>query len=210
MVQTRKKRQQTKTKSRAKRSRSKRVFKKADFYSGDGFMTSVWGPPQWHMLHTISFNYPNQPTEDDKRYYRDFILSLTHVLPCKVCRRNFKTNLEQLPLSISDMQNRESFSRYIYRMHELVNKMLHKKSSLSYCDVRERYEHFRARCTASPPIVFKHGKSKTRRNSKSSYKHENGCTVPLYGTKSRCILNIVPQGGDEQSIQIDKKCTMRR
>jgi hypothetical protein len=43
------------------------------------------------------------------------------------------------------MKNRESFSRYVYELHELVNKMLNKKSGLKYCDVRERYEHFRAR-----------------------------------------------------------------
>ena len=43
------------------------------------------------------------------------------------------------------MKNRFTFSKYIYDLHEIVNKMLKKKSNLSYCDVRERYEHFRAR-----------------------------------------------------------------
>jgi hypothetical protein len=37
-----------------------RVFKKGDFYSGDGFLTSVWGPAIWHSLHIISFNYQKQ------------------------------------------------------------------------------------------------------------------------------------------------------
>ena len=33
-----------------------RTFKKRDFQSGDGMLTSVWGPSLWHYLHTLSFN----------------------------------------------------------------------------------------------------------------------------------------------------------
>ena len=32
------------------------LFKK-DYLSGDGMLTSVWGPSLWHYLHTMSFNY---------------------------------------------------------------------------------------------------------------------------------------------------------
>lgn len=200
------------TKTRKNRStityktKKHRVFKNGDFYSGDGFLTNVWGPAQWHMLHTISFNYPVKPTEDQKKQYRDYILSLQNVLPCGACRTNLKTNLKHMPLKMSDMKSRDTFSRYIYNLHELVNKMLKKKSNLSYCDVRERYEHFRARCVDEKPKVFyKLLKYKTRKNKK-----EKGCTEPLYGKKARCILNIVPQDEKGQSIQIDKKCMKHR
>ena len=50
------------------------------------------------------------------------------------------------------MENRDKFSRYLYNLHEVINKMLHKKSNLSYDDVRERYEHFRARCVTPSRI----------------------------------------------------------
>jgi hypothetical protein len=82
--------------------------------------------------------------------------------------------------------------------------MLKKKSNLTYCDVRERYEHFRSRCVDEKPKVFKYSEIKTRKN------REKGCTEPLYGKKARCILNIVPQNEKGQSIQIDKKCMKRR
>ena len=52
------------------------------------------------------------------------------------------------------MKSRDTFSRYIYKLHETVNKLLGKKSGLSYCDVRERYEHFRSRCTDEKPKIF--------------------------------------------------------
>ena len=129
------------------RKNQTRVFKNSDYTSGDGMVTSIWGPPLWHYLHTMSFNYPVNPTKEDKKYYMDFILNLVYVLPCKFCRLNLKTNLKQLPLTKFNMTNRETFSKYVYNLHELVNKMLKKKSNLTYCDVRERYEHFRSRCT---------------------------------------------------------------
>ena len=191
------------------KTKKKRVFKKGDFYSGDGFLTSVWGPAIWHSLHTISFNYPVNPSLQDKKNYRDYVLSLQNVLPCGACRKNLKTNLKYNPLTMKQMKSRDTFSRYIYNLHEIVNKMLKKKSNLSYCDVRERYEHFRARCVDEKPKVFcnpvKYSEIKTKKNNK-----EKGCTEPLYGKKARCILNIVPQEEKGQSIQIDKKCIKHR
>ena len=184
----------------------KRVFKKGDYNSGDGMLVSVWGPSMWHALHTISFNYPVHPTIEEKQKYRDFVVNLQYVLPCKYCRINLKTNLKQMPLTMSEMKNRETFSRYIYQLHELVNRMLHKKSALSYCDVRERYEHFRSRCTEEKPTIFTY-QPKTRKNRKPK---EKGCTEPLYGKKSKCVIKIVPQDAPEETFQMDKKCIKTR
>ena len=182
----------------------KRVFTKKDYNANDGMLTSSWGPAIWHYLHMMSFNYPVEPTPEDKKHYRDFILSLRYVLPCKYCRMNLKTNFRQLPLTMESMKNRETFSRYIYDLHELINKMLHKKSNLTYCDVRERYEHFRARCTEEKPKLFKFTKIQTRK------KKEKGYTEPLYGKKSKCVINIVPQESKVETFKMDKKCIKKR
>ena len=178
----------------------KRTFSRKDYMSGDGMLTSVWGPAAWHLLHTISFNYPINPTEENKKQYKYFIESLGDVLPCKYCRMNLKNNLKAHPIKPCHMKNRDSFSRYIYNLHEIVNKMLGKKSGLSYCDVRERYEHFRARCTQNDaPKIFKF--NTTRKNRK-----EKGCTEPLYGKKAKCIIQIVPQENRKPSFTVDDKC----
>ena len=187
-------------------TRKKRIFKKKDFISGDGMLTSVWGPSMWHYLHTMSFNYPVNPTEDDKKNYMNFILMLEKVLPCKYCRMNLTTNFKNLPLTMAIMKSRETFSRYIYDLHELVNTMLKKKSGLSYCDVRERYEHFRARCVEEKPTIFKVLKAKTLKKKQS----EKGCTEPLYGKKSKCIIKIVPQDEKTDTFQVDNKCLKKR
>jgi len=166
----------------------KKTFEKNDFSSGEGFQTSIWGPLIWTALHIISFNYPVNPSLENKKHYKDFIYSLRYILPCKYCRINLTKNLKQKPLLMCHMKNRETFSRYIYELHELVNKMLDKKSNLTYCDVRERYEHFRARCTEEKPKIFNFHKVKQTRKKK-----EKGCTEPLYGKKSKCVINIVPK-----------------
>ena len=75
-------------KTKKKSSSSSYVFTKNDYNSGDGMLTSVWGPPMWHFLHTMSFNYPVNPSAEDKKHYSDFVYSLRYVLPCKYCRIN--------------------------------------------------------------------------------------------------------------------------
>ena len=148
----------------------------------------------------MSFNYPVEPTEEDKKHYRDFMLNLQYVLPCKYCRMNLTNNYKTKPLDMCHMKNRDTFSRYIYELHENVNKMLNKKSNLTYCDVRERYEHFRARCVEEKPKIFNFKRTKTEK------KKEKGCTEPLYGKKSKCVINIVPQEDKSATLNIDKKC----
>lgn len=183
----------------------KRVFSKKNYNAGDGMLTSVWGPPMWLYLHTMSFNYPVHPSLKDKKHYKDFIVNLQYVLPCKYCRINLANNFKNKPIQMCDMANRETFSRYVYELHELVNKMLKKKSHLTYCQVRERYENFRSRCTEEKPRVFTFKKSKTLKNKK-----EEGCTEPLYGKKSKCVINIVPQEDRSATFQMDKKCIKTR
>lgn len=179
-------------KMRLHRTREKTpVFHADDFQSNDGMLTTIWGPPMWHYLHTMSFNYPVKPSKKDKKAYRDFVLNLQNVLPCGKCRENLKHNFKRLPLSVSKMKNRETFSKYIFDLHELINKMLHKNSGLTYEQVRERYEHFRSRC------------GKTRKLKK---KKEKGCTEPLTGEKSKCVLNIVPRKEKVDTFNMDKKC----
>lgn len=177
--------------------KNKRVFTEEDYNSGDGMLTHVWGPSLWHSLHVISFNYPIEPTIQQKQQYLSFMKSVGTVLPCRYCRDNFKKNLKAVPLTMSTMKNRHTFSLWLYNLHEEINKMLGKKSGLSYEDVRDRYEHFRARCL------------KPRKTKKKS-KLEKGCTNPLYGVKSKCVINIVPRTKRCKSFKIDKTCKFKK
>lgn len=171
-------------------------------------LTSVWGPGMWHYLHTMSFNYPVRPCNEDKRHYMEFVKSLVYVLPCGKCRKNLRKNFKRLPITMKAMESRDTFSRYIYELHEVVNKMLGKTSGLTFEEVRERYEHFRARCATSMTEKSMTEKSSNQRKCtlKQKKAKESGCTEPLYGEKSKCILQIVPQTEKCETLQIDNKC----
>ena len=187
-----------------------RAFTKKDFHSGDGMLTTVWGPSMWHFMHTMSFNYPVSPTQEQKKDYMDFILNLRNVLPCKYCRMNLTNNLATRPLKMCHMESRDTFSRFIYDLHETVNKLLGKKSGLSYCDVRERYEHFRSRCTQDAPKVFNFREFYRGKMGKKSREHEKGCTEPLYGKKAKCVISIVPQEVKVPTFSVDDQCIKKR
>lgn len=171
----------------------KKTYTQEDYSSSDGMLTSIWGPTLWHFLHTISFNYPINPTKNDKKNYKDFILSLQNILPCKYCRINLKKNIKTLPLNNLALKNRDSFSKYVYNLHDLVNKMLGKKSNVTYEEIRDRYENFRARCL-----------------NDNNIKNEIGCVKPFYGKKAKCVLSFVPANKRCKTIKIDKKVIKRK
>jgi len=150
-------------------------------------LTSIWGPPLWHTLHIMSFNYPVHPTEATKANYRGFILSLQHVLPCGKCRENIVRNLEEMPLSDADLANRDAFSRLVHALHDHINKMLSKPPGPSYTAVRDRYEAFRARCSKPAP-------------------GEKGCTRAARGRKAKCVMRIVPHDDTCATFKVDRRC----
>ena len=98
-----------------------------------------------------------------------------------------------MKLNKSVFKNRDSLSKWVYLLHEEVNKMLAKKSNLSYQEVKDRYENFRARCLEN-----------------TNSKKESGCTKSLYGIKGKCVLNIVPKNTKCNSINIDPRCEIKK
>ena len=184
----------------------KNPFNENDFNSGDGMLTSVWGPSLWHSLHTISFNYPVKPSKIEKKNYFDFFMSLKNILPCGYCRKNYVKNIKTIPLTMNSMKNRESFSKWLYELHEEINRMLGKKSNLSYEDVKLRYEMFRSRCLGKDSDK----KKKSSIKNKNSKVKEKGCVKPLYGKKSKCVISIVPKNTKCKTFNIDKQCILKK
>jgi hypothetical protein len=174
----------------------KSEFTEEEFNSNDGMMTNIWGPAMWHFLHTMSFNYPVHPTPKQKKHYRSFIDNLKHILPCGKCRTNLLNNFTVLPLLDVHLQGRESFSRYIFELHNIINKMLCKRIVITYDEVREKYENFRARCsTQRKKEKICHSTTRRDRTVKKKKKNipEKGCVIPYNGVKQKCILRIVPE-----------------
>jgi len=82
----------------------------------------IWGPHVWKALHLISFAYPNDPTEKQKKTYKSFFETFYGVLPCSICSNNYKKHLEEIPLTNDVMKNRDSLVKWVIDIHNLVNK----------------------------------------------------------------------------------------
>ena len=88
--------------------------------------------------------------------------------------------------------------------------MLNKKSGLKFEQVRERYEHFRSRCTIDLAAAKKVVKLVKKKKNKTKKKKEKGCVEPLYGKKSKCVIKIVPKDKKVPTFQMDEKCKKKR
>lgn len=176
----------------------KALYDEKHYASNDGFSVNIWGKLLWNFLHIISFNYPNEPTEQDKDNYNNFILSLQYVLPCKACRENLKKNLELVGYGRECLENRKAFSMFIYRLHNCVNKMLGKECPITYEEVRDRYEAFRARCVDGVPTILKNTNI------------EKGCLDPLIGIKSKTVIQVVPLEAKKEAFKVDPRCIPKK
>ena len=185
----------------------KYTFNKEDYKSDNGMITYTWGPLLWHFLHMMSFNYPTSPENYNiKNKYKSgfiqnayylFIRLLQYILPCGACRDNLVNNLHSLKFKENKnkiLKNRESFSRFVYELHETVNTMLGKQSNLKYEDIRDFYEHFRAYC---PKNTNGHGGCvKLQHNSEER-------------VKPKVIIYFVPFTKKINTTKIHKKCRIR-
>lgn len=100
--------------------------------------TEFFGPNLWKVMHAISFTYPENPTQEQVQQYKDFFQSLAPVIPCPGCGVHYKNYLEEHPLQLS---NTESLSRWVYDLHDTVNKR-NKKPSPSYEEIKNDYAVF--------------------------------------------------------------------
>lgn len=87
--------------------------------------SEIWGPHAWFFLHTISFQYPDNPTQEQKIQHAYFFNSLSTVLPCGVCCQHFKTFIKQYPIKNS-LGNKQQLIEWVLNCHNNVNKINNK------------------------------------------------------------------------------------
>ena len=51
---------------------------------------NIWGPHAWFFLHTVALMYPEQPNELEKQHYLNFFKNIGNILPCYICRENYR------------------------------------------------------------------------------------------------------------------------
>ena len=117
----------------------------------DGYSQEVFGPMFWTIMHMVAHNFP--VLEDDRsnatvaKKYMRFFKSIGDVLPCRSCREHFKKRISGKTCTRLDdkvFQNRTTLARWVWRLHNCVNRDLGKPvvsfedSSHMYNEVRRR------------------------------------------------------------------------
>lgn len=82
---------------------------------------TIWGPPMWFVMHSITFNYPEKPTAVERRIHRDFFHNIAHVLPCSVCRNHFEHVLREYPIE-PHLDTRASLVQWLVDVHNIANE----------------------------------------------------------------------------------------
>ncbi len=99
----------------------------------------VWGPHGWYFLHSITLAYPDNPTDDDKTYHKNFFESLKNILPCEKCRNHYDQTLTTYPIE-NHLENKESLFKWLVDIHNRVN-IDNNKREYSYDEVTKLYEN---------------------------------------------------------------------
>ena len=103
-----------------------------------------WGANAWEFLHTITFNYPEKPSEDDKTYYSQFFHNLQHVLPCNYCMNSYKMYIKEIPIDYF-LGGRHGLVLWLYSIHNLINIKLG-NPIFDFIELIKKYEKCRAKC----------------------------------------------------------------
>ena len=85
----------------------------------------IWGPHYWFFLHTISMSYPVQPNAVTKKKYYDFVQNIPLFIPVESIAGEFSKLLDQYPVQ-PYLDNKESFIRWMWFIHNKINKKLEK------------------------------------------------------------------------------------
>lgn len=180
---------------------STQVYSDNDYMSGDGIQTAIFGPVFWAAIHMVSFNYPPHPSTQQKQQYENWLRATGNILPCKYCRDNFESNLQAACISKEVFHSRDSFSRFCYRLHSEVNRMLGKPTNVTFEQVRAMYEGFRSRCL-----------TEAQKAQLANNNHELGCVFPAHkGTKGKCVISVIPANSPPaDSFQVSDACRLHR
>lgn len=161
--------------------------------SSNGLITKIWGNPGWDFLHSVTFGYPINPTDEDKEDYMKMfsIKGIGRVLPCSLCRASYvhfiTTKGSTTELTWDVMESRETLTKWLYNVHNAVNNKLEFEYLFTYEDLVEKFESFRARCHSSSGnknLDLNNGLKnyplceKQNQINKQTKQEQKGCVVP--------------------------------
>ena len=97
---------------------------------------SIWGPSGWIFLECIAIGYPNTPTQEQQKYYKNFFANLGIILPCEKCRYNYDAHLTKTSFTTNAtiFANRKNLLDWVISIRNNIN-VINKQPLITYNDV---------------------------------------------------------------------------
>lgn len=86
-----------------------------------------WGKYHWGMIYCVIINYPDNPTDEDKKVILEFYRLLQSLLPCENCRYHYGSYLVKYPLTDNILSSRSKLLNWTIDINNEINRRLGKK-----------------------------------------------------------------------------------
>ena len=167
-----------------------------------GMITKIWGPPMWRALDSIAFMYPDNPSQEEKINYMQYFYSLQFVLPCPACRESYSKFIKSgtTKLDIGTMKNKTTLTKWLYNVHQAVNKKLGVEYGISYQDYVDKNNAYIVDCSQEEKPESIAYKTADKRECVIVAKELADKFLPLI--KERGITDTMPDNREQR----DKEC----
>lgn len=82
-----------------------------------------WGPRLWRFLHACTFAFPEKPTPEQTRAFKQLLEALQIILPCPECKVHFGAHLTECPVEATCGS---ILQKWLVDFHNKVNTRLNK------------------------------------------------------------------------------------
>jgi len=95
----------------------------------------IWGRNMWTSMVHIAQVYPTNPTNNDINNYKIYYTSIANVLPCEICRGNYRNHLTNLPIRL---ESKQALLDWLYRIHNQT-LIQQNRPQISYLEFMNKY-----------------------------------------------------------------------
>jgi hypothetical protein len=99
---------------------------------------TVWGPPTWFFLHSLTLALPKEVPPDEQAKIKSLMESLPDLLPCPSCGVNLKEHMKEEPIE-PNLASRDKMVTWMLHIHNRVNNLLGKRAWTEQ-EMRAEYE----------------------------------------------------------------------
>jgi phage terminase large subunit GpA-like protein len=84
--------------------------------------TSKRGPVRWAFIDTAAWNYPIQPTQEDRKAMNKLIEFIKYYIPCPKCKENFTAYCDDRRALQNALNSRDDLLKWFLNLHNIKNE----------------------------------------------------------------------------------------